>query len=284
MDDRSLIVAAMSDLTPFSTLLSTRTLDTGARTVSFVIPADWQQGRTTFGGLIAALAVQAMRDIAGSAWDATVSLRALQTSFIGPVASGPVDVAVEVLREGKHVRQVQALVRQAGQTAAHLLGVFGSPRDTVVPPMAPPQPAVARSPDDSIATPYIAGVTPEFTRHFDFRWGEGTMPYSGADSWHSRLHLRLKSEVIHPELLTVLLADSPPSPVISRFTRPAPASSVSWELELRPVAAAEQGNAWWRVDTDVIAAAGGYVNQVSKLWTPSGELASIGYQVVAVYG
>jgi hypothetical protein len=38
------------------------------------------------------------------------------------------------------------------------------------------------------------------------------------------------------------------------------------------------------VDTDVIAAAGGYVNQVSKLWTPSGELASIGYQVVAVYG
>ena len=32
------------------------------RTVSFDIPADWLQGRTSFGGLISTLAVQAMRD------------------------------------------------------------------------------------------------------------------------------------------------------------------------------------------------------------------------------
>lgn len=274
----------MSALTTLSALLAARTLDAAARTVTFEIPEDWQQGRTTFGGLIATLAVQAMRDVAGPAWSSEVSLRALQTSFIGPVERGVFEVSVQVLREGKHVRQVQALVRQNGQTSAILLGVFGTPRDTVVPVMAPARPAVASSPDQSIQVPFLPGVTPNFTQHFDFRWGEGTMPYSGADSWHSRIHLRLKSETVEPELLTVLLADSPPSPVISRFTKPAPASSVSWELELRPVADAEQGDAWWRVDTDVIAAAGGYVNQVSKLWTPSGELASIGYQVVAVYG
>ena len=271
-------------LTPLHALLASRTVAPDRRTVAFDVPADWSQGRTTFGGLVATLAVQAMRDLAGAAWDPSVTLRALQASFIGPVAPGPVAVAVTVLREGRHVRQVQALVQQQGQTAAHLLGVFGSPRETVVPQKAPAQPAVDRSPDDAITTPYVPGITPEFTRHIDCRWAEGQLPYSGADSWHHRLHLRLRSEAVEAELLTVLLADTPPSPVLSQFRTPAPASSVSWELELRPVASAAQGDAWWRVDTDVIAAAGGYVNQVTQLWTPGGELAAIGYQVVAVYG
>jgi hypothetical protein len=133
--------------------------------------------------------------------------------------------------------------------------------------------------------PFVRGVAPNFTQHFDCRWGEGEFPYSGRESLLSRIHLRLKSEPVHPEVLTVLMADLPPTPVISRFTRPVPASSVSWELELRPVSQAPQGeDDWWRVDTDVIASAGGYINQVTKLWTPDGELASIGYQVVAVYG
>jgi len=273
----------MSEITTFAALLAAR--QRAAGTVTFTIPEDWQQGRTTFGGLIASTAVQAMRDVAGGAWDADVRLRALQTSFIGPVDKGPVDVAVQVLREGRNVRQVQALVQQAGQTAAVLLGVFGAARESEVAPLAPAQPEVAKTADAAMKLPFLRGIAPNFTQHFDARWGEGELPYSGRESWLSRIHLQLRSEAVDPELLTVLMADLPPTPVLSRFTRPVPASSVSWELELRPVAEARQGpDAWWRVDTEVIAAAGGYVNQVTKLWTPDGELASIGYQVVAVFG
>ena len=275
----------MSSLSTLSALLALRQHHAPTRTVTFDIPEDWQQGRTAFGGLIATLAVQAMRDVAGAGWDPTVRLRALQTSFIGPVDRGPLEVVVQVLREGKHVRQVQALVQQNGRTAALHLGVFASPRDTVVPALAPAQPAVARALDHSMPMPFVRGVAPNFLQHFDLRWSEGVFPYSGSDdSWHSRIHLRLRSEPVHPELLTVLLADMPPSPVISCFHKPTPSSSVSWELELRPVTTAGQDGAWWRVDTDVIAAEEGYVNQVSKLWTPAGELASLGYQVVTVYG
>jgi len=272
----------MSELTMLSALLGSRCRNADGRTVMFDIPADWQQGRTVFGGLISTLAVQAMRDVAGGIWAPSVSLRALQTSFIGPVAPGPVQVAVQVLREGKHVRQVQALVQQNGQTAALHLGVFGSPRTTVVPAMAPLQPAAARTFDDSMPVPH--GLGPDFLQHFDLRWCEGVPPYSGSDSLHSRIHMRLRSDAVHPELLTVLMADLPPPPVISRFTSPTPASSVSWELELRPLATAQETDGWWRVDTEVIAAAEGYVNQASRLWTPSGALAALGYQVVAVYG
>lgn len=265
-------------------LLSARRRHDGAPTVTFEVPADWQQGRTTFGGLISTLAAQAMRDVAGANWSPEVRLRALQTSFIGPVDQGPVDVTVQVLREGKNVRQIQALVQQAGQTAALLLGVFGVDRDTAVPVVSPPQPPTTSSAEEAPQLPVVPGVSPNFLQHIEGRWSEGTMPFSGKDSWHSRIHLRLREGPLSTELLTVLLADVPPTPVLSRFTQRTPASSVSWELELRPVLDAPAPDAWWRVDTDVIAAAGGYVNQVSRLWTPGGELAALGYQVVAVYG
>ncbi len=232
------------------------------------------------------LAVQAMRDIAGAAWAPDVRLRALQTSFIGPVDRGAMQVHVQVLREGKNVRQVQALVRQDAQTAAVLLGVFGTERDTSLPVLAPQRPPVVLSAEQAGEVPFVRGVMPNFVQHIQMRWGEGDLPFSGSDGWHTRIHLRPRdAHGVDLELLTVLLADVPPSPVLSRFTRPTPASSVSWELELRhPDPAAEPSDGFWRVDTEALAAAGGYVNQVSRLWTPAGQLAALGYQVVAAYG
>jgi len=273
----------MADFIPLSRLLAARTRDGDA--VHFEVSEDWLQGRTSFGGLISTLAVQAMRDVAGAGWPADVQLRALQTSFIGPVAQGPVQVAVRVLREGRNVRQVQAHVQQGGETAALLLGVFGSERETLLPGLAPAMPSAERGPDDTPALPFIPGIAPNFMQHLDMRWAEGGLPFTGTDTWHSRIHLRTRGEPqpLPLELLTVLLADAPPTPALSRFKRPTPASSVSWELELRPVAHELPADGWWRIDTEALAAAGGYVNQVSKLWSPSGDLAALGYQVVTVY-
>lgn len=273
----------MTTFTPLTTLLATRTRHD--KHVGFDVPADWLQGRTSFGGLIATMAVQAMRDVAGSAWPANVHLRALQTSFIGPVAPGPVEITVTLLREGKNVRQVQALVQQQGQTAALLLGVFGSDRETIVPVMSPQRPAIARGPED-IPTRDLPPGAPRFLCHMDARFAQGVPPMSGQASTESRIHLRLQGEpaAIDQELLTVLLADMPPTPVLSIYSQPTPASSVSWELELRPLAQTPALDGWWRVDTEVLAASAGYVNQVTRLWAPSGDLAALGYQVVAVYG
>jgi acyl-CoA thioesterase len=273
----------MPTFTPLASLLAARTRH--ETRVSFEVPEDWLQGRTSFGGLISVLAVQAMRDVAGAAWADDVKLRALQTSFIGPVAQGPVEVVVNLLREGKNVRQVQALVQQAGQTSALLLGVFGSQRTTAIAPMSPKKPPVATEPEQTPPRTLPAGIAPNFTQHMDMRFAEGGAPFSGTVSTLSRIHLQLRGEPvsgISTELLTVLLADVPPTPLLSQFTKPTPASSVSWELELRPLPQATEG--WWRVDTDVLAAAGGYSNQATRLWSPDGELAALGYQVVTVYG
>lgn len=269
---------------PLGTVLASRQRlnDT---TLRFTVGDDWGQGRTVFGGLLSALAVQAMRDVCGSDWP----LRALQTSFVGPVAFGAVDVQVHLLRQGKHVRQVQAHVTQPGAdgtpvVAGVLLAVFGNARDSSVPPMLPSQPPVAKTPDESLKAPFIPGLTPNFTQHVEFSLAEGAFPYMGAEGWETRTHVRLKlAEGIDAELLTVVHADAGPTPALARMRAPAPASSVSWALELRPVPGADVAG-HWRMDKDALANGEGYVNERTLLWTPDGQLAAFGYQVVAVYG
>jgi acyl-CoA thioesterase len=56
-------------------------------------------------------------------------LRLLHTTFVAPVAHGPVEVDVEVLRRGRSMSHARAEVLNPGATHGHLTtGVFGGPR------------------------------------------------------------------------------------------------------------------------------------------------------------
>ena len=205
------------------------------------------------------------------------------------MAEGPVTVAVELLREGRSVRQVLARLQQQGATVAVQVGVFGSPRESSLPPLEPARPAPVR-PVEDLPVP-VSRVPPElrpaFIRHFDMRWALGAPPFSGVPSWEAQIHLRLTdpdAARLPPEVLTVLLADAPPSPAASHFTRPGAASSVSWALEMRPLPADESLDGWWRSDNRTVAADGGTTHQQFLLWSPSGRLAALSYQVLTLYG
>jgi len=274
-----------ADFTPLSALLARR--QQRGTDVTFDVPEDWLQGRTSFGGLVSTFAAQAMRDAVGSGWPDGVKLRALQSNFIAPIAQGPLSVSVRLLREGRNVRQVQASVQQGDTLSALMVGVFGADRETTLTPLNPLRPAPARAVAGLPALPFVRGVRPNFLVHFDTRWSEGTRPFSGHDGWTASIHLRLTdadAASASPELATVLMADVSPSPAISHFTRPSPTSSVSWSLELRPLPPGDTVDGWWRADNEVLAASGGYVNQRSSLWSPGGSLAALAYQVVTVYG
>jgi len=278
--------ATTPDTTTLAGLLATRQrleVEGGSR-IRFHVTPDWQQGRTTFGGVLSALAVQAMRDVCGADWP----LRALQTNFVGPVAPGDFDVEVHLLRQGKNIRQVQARVLQADASGAlHiggvLLGVFGTARDSSLPHLRPDQVPAAKDIDSAFKWPFVPNMTPAFTQHLDFRQAEGGLPFTGSSEWHSRVYVRLhESEGIDSELQAVLLADAGPTPALARLNGFAPASSVSWALELRPVDVGDAGG-FWRMDKDALATGEGYVNEKTTLWTPCGQMAALGYQVVAVY-
>jgi acyl-CoA thioesterase len=275
-------MTAAAPLETFSSILSRRRIEGAC--VFYEVGDDWQQGRTLFGGLLSALAVQAMRDVCGADWP----LRALQTSFVGPVSSGRFEVEVHLLRQGKNVRQVQAHIRQghSGGTAATagvLLAVFGSGRESALPALMPERPPVSKSAAESLQLPFLPGLTPNFTQLFEFSLAEGAYPFMGVDTWSTRTHIRIKdSEGVDNELMTVMLADAGATPALAQLKAPAAASSVSWALELRPVSGTDPSG-HWLMDKDALATGEGYVNERTALWTPEGRLAALGYQVVAVY-
>ncbi len=251
--------------------------------VRFEIPEDWLQGRTSFGGLIAACSAQAMRDVGGAEWDEAVRLLALNVNFVGPITLGTIDVVVRVLREGKNIRHLSAEVSQDEQLGTVVTGVFGLPRHTNVPAHMPPTRYFAKSVDESLRTPEIPGVV-NFAKHMEFRWAEGQLPYSGGSDWHSSAYARFPYEGDVPvELMTILLADSSPPPVLGRFKTPSLASTVSWSLELHAPAAFPSSDDYWRVDKLTRAAAKGYVNDTTTVWTPGGDLAAFASQVMAVF-
>lgn len=271
--------------TPLHEILAARHVE-GSR-LHWDVPTDWQQGRTAYGGLASALAAQAMRDIAGSDWPADARLRALQTNFVGPVAPGPARIEVELLRAGKSVRQVLARLTNAeGEVAGLWVGVYGSARSTVLDRFAPQAAALRHAPGEAPTRPFERGRMPDLLSHFEIGWAAGGPPFSGATGWETSQYLRLvgdRVDRVDPEVLVVLLADLPPTPAISRLTRPAAASSVTWALELLPLAAPVQADGWWRIDTRTRSAGEGYANHSSTLWAPDGTPAAFGHQVVAVY-
>ncbi|HEX4879307.1 MAG TPA: thioesterase family protein [Limnobacter sp.] len=264
--------------TALSSILSGRRLD--GDTVTFTATDDWAQGRTMFGGFLSALAVVAMRDTLGL----DIPLRALQTNFVGPVAPGEVVYRTRLLRQGKSVCQVHCEIYSQDVLAGLVVGVFGSARETMLPVKTPSRIALPKAVDDIQPLPFIPKITPNFLQHIEMRWAVGNIPYMGNGSWESGIHIRCTDKNLSPEVLIVMLSDGPPTPCLSHFRGPVMASSVSWSLELPPLPLETLEDGWFQIDMDTLGAADGYVNQTAKLWTPSGQLASLGYQVVAVYG
>ena len=141
-----------------------------------ILPS-WSQGRATFGGLIAALLYQNALSIVGT----EQPIRSMTFSFVAPVAVGEVSLQSTVLRRGKSVIQAETKMWQNGEVVAVMLASFGVSRDSkiVIKPESAP---TFKTPDEGLPLPYLPNITPDFTRHFDFRWTIGTLPFSGSDS------------------------------------------------------------------------------------------------------
>ncbi|MGH8444312.1 MAG: acyl-CoA thioesterase [Solimonas sp.] len=242
------------------------------------VPTDWLQGRTVFGGLQVALAVRAMRGLIA----ADTPLRTLQATFIAPVPSGDVRVEARVLRTGKSATHVEANLYDGEQLACRALGIFGLPRvsSLAIAPSAPPVPVAAAQARE---LPYIEGVTPAFTRNVGFRWASGGFPFSGAREARTQIYVRLEDEAPIGESQLIALADSIPSPGLSLLKQPAPASSLTWMLELLRSDFDASADGWWLMDAEVSSAHSGYLSQTATLWSPDGHAVALSRQSVVAF-
>ncbi|WP_242111237.1 acyl-CoA thioesterase [Luteimonas aquatica] len=264
------------------------------------VSEDWQQGRSLFGGLQAALAARAMRDLLPPG----LPLRSLQTAFLAPVPAGPVELRAQVLRTGKNVQQLEARIVSGEQTLCLAIGVYGAARASQVEVM-PRQPPVAegaqialphlpgitppdmpRSMPAPFGLPYVPGLMPSFTQHFAARWLQGSLPLSGSAETRQVLELDLLDEdgAMLDETHVLALADYIPPIALNMLAAPVAGSSLTWMIELLRDRYDDLGASGWRVDAELIAAREGYTNQGLTLWGPGGVPVALSRQTMVVFG
>jgi acyl-CoA thioesterase len=88
---------------------------------------DWDAPLHPSGGVVTALALRAMQDALGQAHQ---RLRTFSTLFVSTVESGPLEIRVDRLRDGKRMSQLQAELRNPGRgEPGHVtLAAFGESR------------------------------------------------------------------------------------------------------------------------------------------------------------
>lgn len=253
----------------------------GVEKDDLVIPASWGQGRATFGGLVAALTFQKMQ----GAVQPGRPLRALQVAFVGPVTvDEPITFEVELLREGRAASQVQGRLRQGGEVRLAALASFGSERESSVMVAADPAPEMP-APDACPELRHIPGVTPEFTQHIDMRWAFGHFPFAGKPAREMGGWMRFREAGnAMGDAHVIALVDAWPPAVLQHLKQPAPASSMSWSLEIvhpRPVMQADDPLLYRAV---IDQAGGGYGHTQATIWNRQGELVALSRQTVTVFG
>jgi acyl-CoA thioesterase len=238
------------------------------------IPANWMQGRTTYGGLTAALCLEAVL----RAHPDLPPLRSAQISFIGP-AGGMVRVTTEVLRRGKSVSFVGAdLFGEAG-LAARAVFAFGAARDSAlkaefVPYREFPAP-------EQLKAPRREGA-PGFALEFDVRWVAGGKPFTGSKDCDVFLWLRHVDEEARSVPALLALGDMPPPALFPMFPYFKPISTMTWTVNFLadPSTLARD---WLLMESRAEHAAEGYSSQDMFVWTRAGACVMAGRQSVAVF-
>jgi len=238
---------------------------------------NWLQGRSAFGGLQAALAVRAMRELVHP----DIPLRSLQTTFVAPVPAGTVSIRAQRLREGRSATQIEASLYDGEQTLCRLVAVFGSARPSVL-NFQPVQPSVASATPRELR--YVEGLMPAFTQNFRASWLRGDLPFSGGHQRENVLQLSLRDEGRPDETHALAFADFIPPIALSMFATPTPGSSLTWMIELLRDRYDDLGMDDWRVDAELIAARDGYTQQSVMLWGPRGEPVALSRQSMVVFG
>lgn len=247
---------------------------------NLMITADWGQGRTAFGGVSAGMLFTAINKQVSS----DRVLRAFNTNFIGPIAlDTPFSITVDKLREGKNVSHYSAQIIQDNKVCVASQACFGVARESKISVTSHEVHAMP-APTKAQFIPQIPKVTPKFLRHFDLAIAEGGVPFTGRKTHHYHGFMRFKQA---PEILSdghlITMIDAWPPTLLQMMKWPAPASTVTWNLEFihphRPVS----GSDWFAYQAHTRQAAGGYGHTEATIWDKDNEVVAISRQTVAVF-
>lgn len=237
-----------------------------------VIPDNWLQGRTAYGGLSTALALHA----AQNSDEDLPPLRSAQVSFIGPLA-GPVLIRAQRLRRGRNAAFVQADVESEAGLALRATFVFMGPIESKVEFRQGRPPDFPRpGPDDQT---FRGNKNIRFTQNFEFldRRDAGV----GRAEWLRWVRLNDRAG-LEPMVELAAIADCLPPAALKLVGGPAPVSSMTWMLNLLgPAPRTTDG--WWLLRANADHASAGSSSQVMGIWNADGEAVAEQMQSVAIF-
>lgn len=263
-------------MTEFSELLSG--IHGRGDTLHVEIGEDWRQGRTIYGGLAAALCLEAVLRTLPD----LPPLRSAQFAFVGP-ASGALELRPAELRRGKSTVFAASELHGEAGLATRATFCFGAGRASplsfagiAAPPTKPPEDCIE----------FFRGAPPmlRFLQHIDGRFVSGGLPFSGAKQPDMTLWLRHRDPALTPSLVSLIaLADAPPPAVLTMLDRPGgPISTMTWSIDMLSDEIATQ-DGWWLLRNAADLAAGGYASQTMTIWNAQGRPTMISRQNVAMF-
>jgi acyl-CoA thioesterase len=248
--------------------------------MTFTVPAQWSQGRTVYGGLSAAMLYAAARPYVES----QRVMRSNSINFVGPLlVDTPFTIEIEVVREGKNVSQVMARAIQNDKTCVVSQICFGMHRVSKI-IVENNETHDMDAPKKGNFIPQIPKVTPKFLKNIDLSIHNGGIPFTGRKSAHYHGWMRLK----HPpasisDAHIISLIDAWPPTLLQMMKWPAPASTVSWNIEFIHPHRHIEATDWFAYKAETRQAANGYGHTEANIWDSSGELIALSRQTVAIF-
>jgi acyl-CoA thioesterase len=247
-----------------------------ADTFSLRVGEEWLQGRTLYGGIVAALGLGAMEQ----AIEGLPPVLSTETVFMSPLPAGAITIEVRLLRRGRNVAFAEALIGDGNSVTTRVTAVFGAARpSSITVPVRSRQPS--KPLDASFPIPFIPGITPAFTRQFESRLSEGGFPFTGSDDAATGGYLRFLDDPGSGATAQLGLLDAFPAPILPVATAPFMASTVRWSVHFLQSAPVPKDGFWW-FRADALAAADGYATSLGTLQS-DGVVVAWAEQLVAVF-
>ena len=242
------------------------------------IPEDWMQGRTTYGGLSAALCLEAANGLVDIE---EMPVRAAQIAFVGPVG-GEVEVQATRLRQGKNTAFIRTEIVSETGVATQAIFTFGKARQSQLDYVYADRPDV-KAPE-AYEDFFAGGFGPSFASHFDVRLARGARPLSGMSDSTLGLWLRHRDPSAPADATALLaLGDAPPPAALSMLTSRAPISSMTWYVDFLTDQISTQDR-WFFAKHTADTARQGYSSQSMAVWNRSGSPVMLARQMIAIFG
>lgn len=246
----------------------------------FVVDDTWAQGRSVFGGLSAALLLQ---HIEANTDFTDRELRSINVHFCAAlIANEIVHLEYEVLSSGKSVTHIQAKLTQDDGIKTLISCCFANERPSEISVDA--QIINTPSIENTQKFPFIPGLTPNFIQHIDMRLNSSNFPFSGSEPETIKGWMSFENhDNAYTDSAILALIDAWPPATLPLIKKPAPSSSVTWNIEFIHPRSPISENAPLYYECDLVQAASGLAHTEAKVFSENGELLALSRQVVAIY-